>query len=160
MNLKPLIAKQQAFDQALAEAHQIKTKTWIEPALLALYVEVGELANEIQSFKYWKKNKRIVLARVQEEYADGLHFLLSFLNEFPGTTELPAQVVSHNVNQQFLAMFRALHALQSDFQAAHVHQAFSIYLGLGHLLNLAEADILAAYEQKNQINFERIKNNY
>ena len=42
---------------------------------LALKTELFELANEIESFKYWKKNKN--KTNQLEEACDVLHFILS-----------------------------------------------------------------------------------
>ena len=45
--------------------------------MLALLVEIGELANETRSFKFWSvkpaSEKKIIL----EEFVDGIHFILS-----------------------------------------------------------------------------------
>ena len=148
------------FDSALARSHQINDKEWIEPAILALYVEVAELANEIQCFKYWKKNKHVNQLLVKEEYADGLHFLLSFLNEFQGIDQIEPVIVSSDLNQQFLAMFKAIGQLTKSFEQAKIVAAFAIYLGIAKLLNMSDDEIIVAYEYKNKINFERIENNY
>ena len=45
--------------------------------LLAFIVELGELANETRCFKYWSQKKPSSKKIIAEEYADGLHFLLS-----------------------------------------------------------------------------------
>lgn len=160
MNLKSIIDKQIIFDQTLSEAHQIEGKDWIHKAILALYVEVAELANEIQSFKYWKKNKNINQDLIKEEYADGLHFLVSFLNEFERVDEIEAKIYDQDLNKQFLKMFAAINLIEQDFKQEHIINAFAIYLGIAKLLNISDDEIEQAYNHKNEINFQRIKNNY
>jgi dimeric dUTPase (all-alpha-NTP-PPase superfamily) len=49
--------------------------------LVALFTEAGEFANEVQSFKYWKKNKNIDDDKVLEELADIYFFLFSITNQ-------------------------------------------------------------------------------
>lgn len=66
---------------ALEEIVHKKANTTREKTLsdrqVALLTELGELANEMQNFKYWKHNKNVDLSKVKEEYADVLHFVLS-----------------------------------------------------------------------------------
>ena len=64
-------------DKAVKEAHKMN-QDYSNQMIIALYTEVGEFANEIQSFKYWKKSKNIDQNNLLEEFADGLHFLISF----------------------------------------------------------------------------------
>ena len=45
--------------------------------LLALLVEVGELANETRCFKYWSEKGPNDRQDILEDYVDGIHFLIS-----------------------------------------------------------------------------------
>lgn len=45
--------------------------------MLALLVEIGELANETRCFKYWSNKPASEREVILEEYVDGLHFILS-----------------------------------------------------------------------------------
>jgi dimeric dUTPase (all-alpha-NTP-PPase superfamily) len=49
---------------------------------VALLVEIGELANELGTFKHWKKATKINLEKAQEELIDCFHFYLSWANSF------------------------------------------------------------------------------
>ena len=89
-----------------------------------------------------------------------MHFLLSFLNEFQGIDQIEPVIVSSDLNQQFLAMFKAIGQLTKSFEQAKIVVAFAIYLGIAKLLNMSDDEIIDAYEYKNKINFERIENNY
>lgn len=55
--------------------------------LLALMVEVGELANETRSFKYWSTKEPSSKAVSLAEYADILHFVLSIANSLDFTAD-------------------------------------------------------------------------
>src|SRR5437763_13720814 len=58
-----------------SEASFIRTK-------IALLVEIGELANELKTFKHWKSQKDINWEKAKEELIDCLHFYLSWANSF------------------------------------------------------------------------------
>lgn len=77
--LKELLLKQSFLDKRISEYESTKN-TW-DSKILALLVEIGELANEIPYFKYWKRKKKFNYSKITEEYADVLHFLLSLAND-------------------------------------------------------------------------------
>lgn len=54
---------------------------------VALMTELGELFNEMQNFKYWKKNKDIKAENIKEEFADVLHFVMSLAIDIYEDTE-------------------------------------------------------------------------
>ncbi|MCE8168331.1 MAG: dUTP diphosphatase [Candidatus Moeniiplasma glomeromycotorum] len=47
---------------------------------IALLVEIGELANELKTFKHWKSQKDIDWEKAKEELIDCFHFYLSWAN--------------------------------------------------------------------------------
>ena len=49
----------------------------VKRKMLALLVEIGELANETRCFKYWSNKPASERGVILEEYVDGLHFILS-----------------------------------------------------------------------------------
>ena len=49
----------------------------VKRKMLALLVEIGELANETRCFKYWSNKPASEREVILEEYVDGLHFILS-----------------------------------------------------------------------------------
>lgn len=78
-SIKDLYDMQEKLDAyiILKNNPDITLKELLTDTLLALQVEVSELANATRSFKHWSRkgpeNKEILL----EEYADILHFFLS-----------------------------------------------------------------------------------
>lgn len=160
MDLSSIISKQLILDKAIIKAHKIKDGNWISKAILALYVEIAELANEIQSFKYWKKNIVKNMALISEEYADGLHFLMSFAINLKANNKIEAEIVNEDLNEQFIKMFQSITNLQQNYNVESIESSIALYLGIAKLINLSEEEIEIAYSKKNKINFERIKNNY
>ena len=77
LNLKPLFDAQKALDATIHEQHQTNYAKTHDDRVLALLVELGELANTTRCFKFWSLKGSEVEAIVLDEYADALHFLLS-----------------------------------------------------------------------------------
>lgn len=159
MNFSQILNKQNELDKAIKEVHTIDIG-YNEKMLIALYTEIGEFANEVQSFKYWKKQKNIDQEKLLEEYADGLHFLMSFAIKLKCSNEIKEIIKSNDINDQFLHMFNSVGRLTKKLSKKRVETAIGIYLGLAHLLNITEEQVIDAYLKKNNKNFERLKNNY
>ena len=76
-DLTDLYIKQKELDLEIANNHHITYENTRNKRILALLVELGEFANTTRTFKFWSnkgpENKEVML----DEFADGLHFLLS-----------------------------------------------------------------------------------
>ena len=85
MNLDELYEKQRCLDQIIANkvTNGIvdgDNKMFLSDRIMALSVEVSELANATRSFKYWSVKSPESKERQLDEYADVLHFFLSVGN--------------------------------------------------------------------------------
>lgn len=160
MNFKKIIKQQILLDEAIKKAHAIEDQNNNEKMLIALYTEIGEFANEVQSFKYWKKSKKIDRDKMLEEFADGLHFLTSFAIKFNVNKVIEPLILSNDINFQFLAMFQSIGKMTKRLNKRNVEKSIAIYIGIAKLLNISDEQIDHAYSLKNIINFERIKTNY
>jgi len=96
MDIKELLTMQKSFDRYLAakqigQTNNEKLDEWnrsvLDKKLLALSVEVGELANATRCFKYWSTKEDEGKERILDEFADVLHFLLSVANSLDFTDE-------------------------------------------------------------------------
>ena len=76
MDILELIQMQRELDK-ICHGNAGLTYYPTEYVKVALLVELAELANEAQFFKFWKQNKHIDKKKILEEYADCLHFALS-----------------------------------------------------------------------------------
>lgn len=160
MNFEKIIRQQILLDEAIKKAHGIEDQNNNEKMLIALYTEIGEFANEVQSFKYWKKSKKIDQDKMLEEFADGLHFLTSFAIKFNVSKIIEPLILSNDINFQFLAMFQSISKMTKRLNKRNVEKSIAIYIGLAKLLKISDEQIDHAYSLKNIINFERIKTNY
>src|SRR5574344_2358436 len=70
-------AQQEKLDLDIAIKHNVSYDSTRNRRILALLVEIGELANETRCFKYWSNKKASEKSIILEEYADGMHFYLS-----------------------------------------------------------------------------------
>lgn len=159
MNFKFIIDQQILLDKAIKEAHKIE-HDYSNKMIIALYTEVGEFANEIQSFKYWKKSKTIDQDKLLEEFADGLHFLISFAIKTNCNSIIEPLILSNDINLQLLEMFKSIYRLSKKISKRNIVKCIAIYIGIAKILNISDDLIIKAYMLKNKKNFERIKNNY
>ena len=77
IDFETLFNKQLELDLEIQRKHNVTYDETLERRFLSLYVEIGELANATRCFKYWSNKGSESRERVMDEYADGLHFLLS-----------------------------------------------------------------------------------
>jgi dimeric dUTPase (all-alpha-NTP-PPase superfamily) len=82
--LNKLQEKQQKLDDFIIEKKGIIDSNTLKARLrlkVALLAEIGELANELATFKHWKKSQETNISKCQEELIDCLHFFLSLTNK-------------------------------------------------------------------------------
>src|SRR5690625_1594587 len=68
---------QRNLDKYIESNHQLEGQDLIEEKMLALLVELGEMANETRCFKFWSTKGKSDQGIILEEYVDNIHFLLS-----------------------------------------------------------------------------------
>jgi len=151
---------QKALDKSIHETHGVSFEETLDKKILALLVEVGEFANEIKPFKYWKKDKSIDREKILEEFVDGIHFFISLSNHFEIDPEIKRNVVDGDRSKQLLFIFKSILKLNTLFNKENLINAFEAYMGIAELINLKDEEIAEHYISKNKINFERIANNY
>ncbi|EGO87963.1 hypothetical protein G8S49_01360 [Clostridium botulinum C] len=83
MDLKEFLDKQGQLDRYILNNKEvnISDKELLTDTLLALQVEVSELANATRVFKYWSNKGPESRERILDEYSDIVHFLLSIANQ-------------------------------------------------------------------------------
>lgn len=159
-----LFSMQRELDERIIVEHQL-TGTYFLERLLALQVEVGELANETRCFKYWSLKPPAERAVILEEYVDGIHFILSIGLSLGLETMIPNKRFVNKQNEtsmvkQFLVVNRCISSLIMDNSPNAYEELFSEYLTLGKMLGFHEADIQTAYFEKNKINHMRQDEGY
>jgi dimeric dUTPase (all-alpha-NTP-PPase superfamily) len=152
---------QKELDTYITNHHQLADENLFEEKVLALLVELGELANETRCFKFWstkaKSNKDVIL----EEYVDNIHFLLSIgLEKGYAFAQITTPNNQLDGTKTFNDVFKkVLHFYEKQTEKAYVHM-FQAYVSLAQLLGFTEADIMKAYHEKNEVNYARQQNGY
>ena len=161
INLEELYKLQAGLDADIAEKHSVTYESTHSRRLLALIVELGELANETRCFKYWSNKGPSEKAIVMDEYADGLHFLLSlgiplharkYKYEIKGSGE--------DLTLQFHHLYQSATRLLNDYSLEAYEDCFQKYLDLAVDLGSTSEDIIDAYKSKLKVNYHRQETNY
>jgi dimeric dUTPase (all-alpha-NTP-PPase superfamily) len=184
MNLQKLFELQRQLDEHIEREHPRQPgEDRLAKKILALMVELGELANCWRGFKYWsydqKPRTRIEVVTGQkmvdgviepiveyknpllEEYVDCLHFILSIglecgLEKYYKTFH-PFISYPDDVAKQFNAVFWFANQMEHD---DYYEGLVNNFLGLGEMLGFSWQEIEEAYLQKNAVNHQRQENGY
>lgn len=89
MYLEDLLKLQKELDAYILSQHDttLDPKNLLTDTILALQVEVSELANETRCFKHWSRKGASEKSIILEEYVDVLHFFLSLGNQLGFTAQ-------------------------------------------------------------------------
>lgn len=169
MNLQRLFEMQRQLDAHIEKEHPRELgEDRLAKKILALQVELGELANELpEVFKFWS-NKKNNYEKALKEYVDGLHFILSIGLEL-GITEI--YNLSAKKDSDLIFMFMDVNELsiilmQYDIEGNETYKSiayidmFGKFLGLGEMLGFTWEQIEEAYMQKNAENHARQERGY
>ena len=161
IELTPLFALQEALDQEIALAHDVTYETTFPRRLMALLVELGEFANETRCFKYWSVKGPSPKEVILDEYADGLHFLLS-LGIPLGVSEYKHyfRVDEKDLTQAILNVYEDALKLREEYTVENYAKAFGDYLNIIPLFDYSSEEVIEAYLKKLSTNHKRQQNHY
>ena len=161
IELEELYLAQSKLDERIALEHHVTYQSTRERRIMALIVEIGELANTTRCFKYWSnkpmEDKNIVL----DEYADGLHFFLSLGIDI-NTTKKIYHLTKHlpDLTSQFHLIYHNIDMFYKKQDEKSYIKAFQSFLNLLPLLGYRWKELKEAYDKKLQVNYDRQNNNY
>ena len=167
MNLSKLFEMQAKLDAHIESEHPRKeNEDRLTKKILALQVELGELANEWRGFKFWSNDQKprteLWDDRLRfhnpllEEYVDCLHFLLSIgleseIGTFTGDELMPIKMGTIEI--QFITLFKATVTFLEDI--SYYQEMWELFAGLGEMLGFTWEQIEEAYMKKNAENHRR-----
>ena len=161
INLVELYSLQEELDLDIASKHNVTYESTHQRRLLALIIELGELANETRCFKYWSNKPSSPKEVVIEEYADGLHFLLSLgIPLHVAKMEYVLSKEDEDLTSLFHKMYKKSTLLVDNYDLDHYIDAMQSYLNLGFTLGFSSEDIISSYKAKLKINHVRQETNY
>ncbi len=152
---------QMELDERIMTNHETTRLETRNKRILALMVEIAELANETRSFKFWSfkgaSEKEVLL----EELSDCVHFAISLgidLNDLE--TELPFDHRETSLSDQFIDWMTACAKLKAEFSLEHYHEVLSYIGSVALAMGFNADEVSATYVKKNSINHTRQDNHY
>ena len=155
-----LMKVQRELDERIIERHGLQGRDLLPMRVLALQVEIAEVAQEVgDAWKFWKSPKPRDYKKVLEELSDVLHFLLSIgvaidADPYSATYKVYRR---ENLIEQLNDM---LNVSRICYVPLQWYWAVSVFLGLCDMLGFSWEDIESAYLAKNQVNLARQEQGY
>lgn len=178
MNLEKLYKMQEELDDYILINHLKRTgkgiseEELLDKTILALLVEVGELANTTRCFKHWSTKGMMEKEVVLDELADVIHFYLSIGNQI-GDKYLDIGVGEswvHDINQaltfRFLILYAHIGRFGDEIQVTSIDPS-ELYQTIGdslckliNLLGFTNKEVEQAYLKKHEENYRRQEEGY
>lgn len=159
--INELYTIQEQLNNRIVKEHNLENKDLRDDRFMALLVELGELANETRSFKYWSLKKPSPKSVIIEEFSDVLHFLLTIgLDLEKPRLSFYDRESDKNLTELFLSMYNDINiirTLKSKFVYIRLYNTFML---IGEKLGFSEQDIYESYLEKNKINHKRQDHGY
>ncbi|WP_018921682.1 dUTP diphosphatase [Salsuginibacillus kocurii] len=159
--MNELFALQKTLDDRILEEHGLRREDLFKEKILALQVEMAELANETRCFKYWSTKPASDRDVILEEYVDGLHFILSLGIDRGVTEDMPSpETVPSSLTEAFLVLNKTISTFAEAKDHSTYQSLFQSYLELGQALGFAQEETINAYREKNETNHQRQNEGY
>jgi dimeric dUTPase (all-alpha-NTP-PPase superfamily) len=162
VNISRLFDMQKALDLHIETEHKLMEENLFDRKILALLVELGELANETRCFKFWSQKPPSEPEVILEEFVDGVHFILSLGIEcgFEESARIEVQDKGDTLSHQFLHLYQLIDKFKASRDLADFNALFGAYISLAEMLGFTEEQIKKAYVEKNEVNYERQRQGY
>jgi dimeric dUTPase (all-alpha-NTP-PPase superfamily) len=161
IDLLSLYQAQKQLDEVIQKQHKLTYAGTRNKRILALLVELAELANETRCFKFWSIKGPSHIDIIKDEYADALHFFLSLGIDI-NSTKTEYQLVKMEKSLDLL--FTDLYILIAQFIQRHdtssFENAFAHFLNMMLSINITKQEAINAYFAKLEINHKRQKDHY
>ena len=187
MKLQELFDIQRELDQRIVEKYGLQGDDLLSKKILALQVELGELANEWRGFKFWSEDRKprtkvyygppenpefgTYTNPLLEEYVDCLHFILSIGIEIGADKvffeytfdEIWESETKYMIDRYTLT--EILSTLIEDCRwsmgtSGYWESFFEQFADLGKKLGFSKDEVFEAYFNKHQINITRQETGY
>lgn len=179
MDLQSLMASSVFLNRQIEEKKQLhwSNEARIKNAFVSLDVKLSEMANTSEWFKVWKIHRgksepnKTPKETLLYEYVDALDFYLLIsnlknwnhfvLNSQDDLSKIKQLKKEDNLDKQYLAMKRMLFDAYFNHSGDSFNHSWRLFLKFGLVdFGFTEQEIETAFNDKNQINQERQKDNY
>lgn len=156
INLSSLIVYQNELDERIMlQHHETRSKTQLK-RVLALVVEISELANETRSFKYWSLKGPSEKDVLLEEFSDSIHFILSLgIDLGKNSLIVECDDLDYDLSRLFLEWTEASTKLMHQFDEINYMKCANYCAKVAHTLKFSEEEVIETYLKKNQKNHTR-----
>lgn len=161
MNIQQLFMMQKELDDFIEQNQNIQQDVFQEKGL-ALMVELAELANETRCFKFWSTKGPSAREVILEEYVDSIHFILSLglLKNYTTIKKWPVIEEQRHLTATFLETQGAILAfIQQPTEDLYL-AIWQCYGLLAYNLGFTFEDVVRAYIEKNEVNYNRQRTGY
>lgn len=177
MNLEKLYKLQAELDNHILSneikrtGKEIDKDLLLDQTILALLVEVGELANATRCFKHWSIKGAESKERILDELADVWHFYLSIGNQIGEKIELPniGFETEYKCNKAKINTFLQLYIYISRLAEVSFDSLYrdDAYMNIGYwlimlrsALGFTDEEVEQAYMKKHEENYKRQREGY
>ena len=142
---KELYEEKKLIDDAFDKLYDSDCQDVIKKTLLALLVELGELANETNCFKYWIDKKPSPDPIILEEYADCMLMAMFFCRNLDISLDENFDEVKENtLVEQFIYLYRECSSLLNDYRKERVKSILVNLIYLGYLMGYDDTQLVDA----------------
>ncbi|MGE7750812.1 dUTP diphosphatase [Lysinibacillus fusiformis] len=161
MNIQQLFMMQKELDDFIEQTQNIQQNVFQEKGL-ALMVELAELANETRCFKFWSTKEPSAREVILEEYVDSIHFILSLglLKNYTTIEKWPVIEEQRHLTATFLETQGAILAFIQQPTEDRYLAIWQCYGLLAYNLGFTFEDVVRAYIEKNEENYNRQRTGY
>lgn len=168
MNLSKLFEIQKQLDERIVKEKGLEGQDLLDKKILALQVELGELANELpEVFKFWS-NKKNNYEKTLEELVDCWHFVLSIGNDigFDLENDDKKVILSYGIDNLINDLYmwtsgmKDYNKLETVDHTLDFNYIYKTLYRLGKEIGFSWEQIEQSYLEKNKINHERLESGY
>ena len=160
-SLTDLYIKQRELDEEIAVKHGVSYSSTRNKRTLALLVELGEFANATRTFKYWSNKSSESKERVLDEFADGLHFILSLgIDQGYKVDSIEVNDDKDSLTDNLLKTYELVSKFYKEQTLTNYLKAFESYLRALFKLGFSWEEAKDAYYKKLKENHVRQETNY
>lgn len=161
MNLQELFHMQRELDRYIQSNRNVEVPIF-RKKVLALQVELSELANETRCFKFWSTKGPSPKETLLEEYVDCIHFLLSLGIEknFDELKEWPRPLEEQDLTELFLAAHARVGQFAERAEFESYKTLWQTFGAIATALGFSYEEVLQAYIEKNETNYKRQQEGY
>ncbi len=152
--INDMIKMQRALDDAICKEHEVEFDE--EKCILAMIDEIGEFNHEVKSsWCWWKKSQKpIDKEKALEELVDIWHFALSLTYHSYDACKCEYELYKYDIRkEEKLSMLYSGVVNSLSIRLEHLK-------AIGEKFGFSLEDVYEAYKKKNQVNYERLANNY